>query len=601
MCAAPYYGFINAELLHLQNEPSDDNTKDSERPGKQRPPLRKRSLIYAMYCTAQSDVESDQSGMQSTSGSVVSANNGSATFVSCISLPNMCDDQVSVCSTSPQHCQMVISPEQYSQNQQASDMSIGFMVVDAVEHLAAARRQRLGVVDSDACSDCSTSSDSSTGSRYIGAKCMVVEAEAYRCNSKYAPRLSTVERAHDGRLLLKPHLDASVDAQKVPDSGNTSTAEASPYPDTAIALSGSPTKDASDYIRNVCLDNFPPIPQASPLRQTIRKPVNSLLIHATKLGTDITDEPASCESLELFTADLVLTEPTCLDTLPAGSSSPVLLATPLESPVKSNAATASTSVVSTVSADNSAADSSEASTASPDKEDSTDRCSETPAEGNIGAADKHNASDKNSTSERAVSCTEDNSETDCHAAAGPQPASSLQFNRGELQAGCQSPSYDSMTQLTDSTCGDSRLYSMFSDISDIDLRSLDPADLSQAPGGPWTNQSLLFGGCYNDTMRPHALAFSDAPIPPQLDTRISASGSDSIGNSTLDNMPLAQVAALVPATAVQRLGDQQLGGQQRSPTPSKTRRLTSALAKAAQLDGFRHLHRKTKTADRNGR
>ncbi|KAJ1853268.1 hypothetical protein GGF49_004795 [Coemansia sp. RSA 1853] len=600
--AMPYHGSVNPKQFHFQRTHSDkveangQHIKDSGRTGKQRPPLRKRSLIYAMYCTAQPDKESNQVCMQRSHGSMISANNGSAMFVSCTSLPSTSDGQESANSTSP--CQAVISSAQYSQQQQASDMSVGFMVVDAVEHLAAVRRRELGKTDSDARSVCSATSNSSSGSIYIGAECMVVEAEAYRCNNKYAPRLSTIERAHDGRLLLKPSIEAPPDMQNIPDSGNTSTAEASPYPDAPAAPASSLPKDANENLHSVCVEDFPPMPQVFPQSYTARKPVNSLLIHAINLGVDSTENLVLSQSPESPAADAMSSKAPCSDTLPAeDNSSPLLIATPLESPAKSTETTANTSVVSTVSADNSAGDSSEASTASPDKVGMDGRCSEALAEVEIDTTDMHSTSDMPSTSEQAVTCTKDNSDPHCHAdiADVAGTVSPPQFNLDELPAAGLSSSYDSMTQLTDSTCGDSHLYSMFSDISDIDLRSLGSANLSRVPGGAWANQSILFGGHYNDTMRPHALAFSDAPIPPQLDSRARVGGSGSIGNSTLDDMPLAHVAALTPNTVVV----QQLESLQGSLTASKTSRLTSVLAKATQLDGLRRLHRKSKHAGRS--
>ncbi|KAJ2835847.1 hypothetical protein J3B01_003251 [Coemansia erecta] len=600
--AMPYHGSVNPKQLSFQRthsgkvEVNDQHIKISGRTGKQRPPLRKRSLIYAMYCTAQPDKESNQVCTQGSPRSMISANNSSTMFVSCSSLPSISDGQESANSTSP--CQVVISSAQYSQKQQTSDMSIGFMVVDAVEHLAAVRRRELGKADGDARSICSASSDSSSGSICIGAECMVVETEAIRCNSRYAPRLSTIERAHDGRVLLKPHMDAPADMLKVPDSGNTSTAEASPYPDAPAAPTSSLPKDANDNLPSVRVEDFPPMPHVFPQRNTARKPVNSLLIHAINLGVDSTDNLVLSQTPESPAADTTSSEAPCSDTLPAAdNSSPLLIGTPLESPAKSTETTANASVISTISTNNSAGDSSEASTASPDKEGIDGQCSEALAEVNIDTPDIHSTGDMPSTSEQAVTCARDNSDTHCHANIAPvaETVSPPQFKLNGLPATGLSSSYDSMAQLTDSTCGDSQLYSMFSDISDIDLRSLGPAYLSHVPGGVWADQSMLFGGHYNDTMRPHALAFSDAPIPPQLDSRAHVGGSGSIGNSTLDDMPLAHVAALTPNAVVV----QQLESLQGSLTASKTRRLTSVLAKATQLDGLRRLHRKSKHAGRS--
>ncbi|KAJ1835808.1 hypothetical protein LPJ63_000802 [Coemansia sp. RSA 2711] len=579
----------------------DKAKKPKRRSSKERPPLRKRSLIYAMYCTAQPDKTSGQQCTHGSSESIASVNNGSATFVSCTSLPGISDSQESLGRISQPPQQVIISPAQYGQSQQMSDMSIGFMLVDAVEHLAIVRRQELSDAESDAGSEgtTSSSSSSSSSSRYMCAEHAVVETAAYRCSSRYAPRLSTVERAQDGRLLLKPQMDATTDIHKMPDSGNTSTAEASPYPDVPSLQTPGVVNDASEYIHNVCPENFPPMPDVSPRRRIAREPVNSLLIHASKLAAKDAGEAAACETPRVPASD---PEPKELssDVSPAGSPSPLSIITPPESPEKPTAALTDPSVDTAVSIDNSTGNSSEASTAQSDKSGNKGWRSGGLAQNDCddyeaGIVVEHSADDKDEVPQCAVTCATDNDETDCRSELALATVSQVvqpQLDRAAPVVACPEDSGDSMTQLTDSTCGDGHLYSMFSDISDIDLRSM---NLSQVSSGPWADQSLLFGESYSDTMRPRSLAFCDAPVPQHLDTRIAGNGSDSIGNSTLDDMPLAQVASLVPVAA--RV--QQLDSHHGLLGASRTRRLTSALAKAAQLDGLRHFHRKSKHADRN--
>ncbi|KAJ2453116.1 bud neck involved protein [Coemansia sp. RSA 2336] len=475
--------------------------------GKQRPPLRKRSLMYAMYCTAQPEDADRGSPM----GSVVSATNGSATFVSCTSMPSI-DSRESIV------CQPVVASGQYSQSQQASDMSIGFMLVDAVEHLASMRQR------DSAASDCESisSSSSSSSSKYVCAEHTIIDTNAYRCGSKHAPRLSIIERAQDGRLLLKPTTDKPVD------SGHTSTADASPK-----------TPDGTGR-HTACLENFPPFPDISPRRRA-REPVNSLLIHASKLEAAC---PEAC-SIAGMSAEQQC-EPLARD----------MQATPPDSPEQESVASGNASEGTTVSTAENAGNT-EAGTAlakSHGKQYSESACSSPSSvkSETIGGPDM-----------AASSCSETQASTANESAS---PPGSARLAHDALQDVPKDLSYDSMAQLTDSTCRDSNLCSLFSDISDIDLRSLGLLDLSQASSGPWAD-TLLFSGSQASTARrcPSPNDAADA-LPPAAGRRIDS--------SELDDMPLAQVAYMTSMPLA-------------SPHESKARRLTSALAKAAQLDGLR--------------
>ncbi|KAJ2848829.1 bud neck involved protein [Coemansia brasiliensis] len=537
---------------------------------KQRPPLRKRSLIYAMYCTTQPEDATNHQRLSSI-GSIISANNGSATFVSCTSMPSINDSQESVVNP----CQPVVASGQYSQSQQTSDMSIGFMLVDAVEHLASIRRRE----GSDAASDAeSVSSSSSSSSRYVCAEHTIIDTNAYRCSSKHAPRLSTIERSQDGRLLLKPTISTSANPT---DSGHTSTADASPK------ASEEPTSPSiSNYIHRTCLENFPPFPDISPRRRAAREPVNSLLIHASKLEVEAVRASRPCENTIIING---VSSELCCEPLPTDALHTA--ATPPDSPTQESVVSGDVSEGTAVFTAGNAGNNSEATTACSKADGQSGQCSEKSIHSSSSSVNSETID--SSGVDMPASCSE--THFDCHKATSttadelaPPPACS-QPAREDLQKTCQDCSYDSITQLTDSTCRDSNLCSMFSDVSDIDLRSLGLLDLSHASSGPWTDQSLLFSGSQVSTPRPRSLTLNEAPIPPQLDTCRRHSSNNSLNPNELDDIPLAQVAYMTSKSTQQPLA---------SPHESKARRLTSVLAKAAQLDGLRHFHRKSRSTDR---
>ncbi|KAJ2676881.1 hypothetical protein IWW42_000219 [Coemansia sp. RSA 1085] len=448
-------------------------------------------------------------------------------------MPSIGDSQE---TSSP--CQAVVASGQYSQSQQTSDMSIGFMLVDAVEHLASIRQRDNVASDSE-----SISSSSSSSSKYECAEHTIIDTNAYRCSSKHAPRLSTIERSQDGRLLLKPTASTS---DKPTDSGHTSTADASPKTPDSPGI--------GNYIHTACLENFPPFPDISPRRRA-REPVNSLLIHASKL------EAACSETCESPIVDMS-SEQHCKP-LPK-----TLHATPPDSPEQESVASGNASEGTTVStADN--AGNSGISTAYPKSDGKNEQYSEKSTHSSRSSVNSETID--SSGADTAVSCSETQASTAIESASSPvssQPA------HEDLQHASQNRSYDSMTQLTDSTCRDSNLCSMFSDISDIDLRSLGLLDLSHVSSGPWA-ESLLFSGSQVNTARP-------CPTLNNISDSSQPATCPSLDPNELDDMPLAQVAYMTSKSTQQPLAN---------PHESKARRLTSALAKAAQLDGLRHFRR----------
>ncbi|PIA19328.1 hypothetical protein COEREDRAFT_95468 [Coemansia reversa NRRL 1564] len=621
--------------------------EDNGRAPRQRPPLRKRSLIYAMYCTAQPDkspvlgeavlpdaetcMQQPTQPWQQDSQSITSANNGSTTFLSCRSMPSINSSQESVYDTSTQSVQC-------RHIQPASDMSIGFMMVDAPEHLAAARRQQRNYSDAcsltnpeDAMTSTRSSRSSSTSSNISCAEHQVVEAAAYRCNSRYAPRLSTIERAQDGRLLLKPNISAQISYHSCDINGESvSAADSDMWQHNQDLYSRQAEADDNvqkhrQLVQSASLEEFPLVPRLS----LQRRAVDSTLFQATELSEDTMnvslDERKVDNRLLRFSSEDADSEK-CInssDVVPTDTR-PFTIITPPDSPDKSNVTTANTSMDTAVSTNTKVGSNSGPShrtgecfygeaavpEAAPQlQKDTATHVSDSYAKSNLYESMEPA---ENFYVLETVSHDNYNAGMDSHttSAINPQPlprsASLLPPPSSKYckpHATYNVPSYDYVKQLTDSTCGESYIVSDASDTFDPDFAYLPPdfAYTQQGLASQHVRQSLLFGNSHVTSVPAPTIESDYELIPPQLDSKTGSINRDSAQMRSVDmeDIPLADIAMLIPTEECFQQTKSHSTAIVKSPVrsqqalvPSKTRKLATALVKAAQLDGIRSIHRK---------
>ncbi|KAJ1733416.1 hypothetical protein LPJ61_001575, partial [Coemansia biformis] len=337
------------------------SVRSTDRRSRRRLPLRKRSLIYAIYCTAQpNSAAATPSAQQPTppappagparaegAGLVwrhdlehyqlgpydphqLATINASSIYASCQSMTSTNDSEEPASSASGASSAAGVSPGKYSASQLMSDLSVRFMVVDVVNHLNALQRRASAASNKSSCM--------STSSRSSFAEQQAVEEMAYRCSSRYAPRLSTIERGHDGRLLLRPSMSA------------TSTRD-------TRSLDSSDPGDGRSPAQGSVEKAHLPAPRISPLCGAAHGAVDSLRIHASKLSTDTLAPPDRYRHYLGYDSSLFSlreasgTDLHANDTFAPPAGSPQFsIITPPESPEKSNQTTANTSLVTAVAA-----------------------------------------------------------------------------------------------------------------------------------------------------------------------------------------------------------------------------------------------------------
>ncbi|KAJ2709770.1 hypothetical protein H4R19_004081, partial [Coemansia spiralis] len=551
----------------------DDSALPADQGSKRRVPLRKRSLIYAIYCTAQPSAadagavpsarspaapparvgQAEDAGfmwhglqkyqIEPPASYPLAAINASSIYASCQSIPSASASQASTCSASPASSVVAVSPGTYSYNQQMSDMSVRFMVVDVVNHLTALQRQARGGRSSNGSSHTSVAS-----SRSSYAEPQTIGETAYRCSSRCAPRLSTIERADDGRVLLRP--SASVSTAHTQDDYGAADSD-----ESAAGGMGA----AGGHLL---------APRMASVNGAAHGAVDSMRIHASKLGTEahvvsghsFFDYGTSLASLDGSAA--AAADPDAADSLapPPDDALPFSIMTPPESPDKSSQTTANTSLVTAVAAGDyldasqpGAADAGMAGTA------------------NVAAAELPS---------KLTSCyyAPGSIRADSHGRAGC-PAEP----RDSVMASCEAGRCGAECGFTGCSPVTSTLPRRASDTEPAaDKRQLPPGEQHQMPA-TGTEASLLFRGHYANIAR-SAAPDCQLPIPPHSDA-VPAADCGGADAGIADRLA-ASAAPASPTPAPSGPAN-----QRRTQEASKSRKLTAALVKAAQLDGLRQLQR----------
>ncbi|KAJ1813834.1 hypothetical protein LPJ75_003019 [Coemansia sp. RSA 2598] len=284
---------------------------------------------------------------------MVTIDNGSTAFVSCTSMPSLRAGYGSVQSQSGRQ-----QPISCRNNESIQDV-----LAEVAAQLSISASRPASLIDSEEGSEYVTGSDISSRSSFIDA--IAVEPAAYRCSGRFAPRLSTIERGKDGRLLIKPNGDcaakdsqtssladlspksrmlasiAKADCSGAVDSGNESAADASPSPKTPPAVASGSLQ--SGQTRQYMVEEFPPVPDINGCARdrcaAARGPKDPMLMHNIRPSDDL-DAKRSDALLSASLDDLVAkTVSASGESRPRSSTSP-----PSISPEKSRSITANTSV-----------------------------------------------------------------------------------------------------------------------------------------------------------------------------------------------------------------------------------------------------------------
>ncbi|KAJ2804460.1 hypothetical protein H4R21_001637 [Coemansia helicoidea] len=534
----------------------DAGTQPANRKSKRGLPLRKRSLIYAIYCTAQpganvapgarSPVTQARAASPETAGFAwqslqkyqieppashpLAAINVSSIYGSCQSRRSSSVSIDSASSGSEASSIVSISPGGRSHGQHMSDMSIRFMVVDVVNHLTALQHQACGANGRSSCTSVASSRSSCTEQQVVGET-------AYRCSSRYAPRLSTVERVDDGRLLLRP-------------SGSTVLTQDTCTPAGSDESAAGGMGAAGGHL---------PAPHA-PLANGA---VDSMRIHVSKLGVEAQGLPACAFEYDASLASLDGPAVAAVDPDGAGSLTSLpdahrfYIITPPESPNKSNQTTANTSLATAVPAG-----------------DDLDASSSGAAGAGMGGPAK--AAELPSKLVRCYYTSEDGEDDSPGSAKSPvEPRDSVMASTeaGRHGAECSivcSPSPPAPPAASAQVSCVSGVEPAASDATGTRQPALEGQHQMSATG---TETSLLFGGHYASIVRT-AVADCHSPVPLHSGAQTAADAA----------VPPSTVAALPD-------GAGGMASQPRAQEASRPRKLTAALVKAAQLDGLRHLQR----------
>ncbi|KAI9504033.1 hypothetical protein BX070DRAFT_126024 [Coemansia spiralis] len=208
-------------------------------------PNRKRSLIYAMYCTAKSEnspvptetaqaiaqPETPVHNMVASAGvqiggnislngsqtkitpwhnsfpSLTTVENISATFVSCKSISSFLRSQdIETPETSNDRSQedpAIVQVDEPERAGRSESVASAVHNLDESDPLSGSNPpDEMGCANG--MTDLGSVVSSKNSSRSSLAEVPIIEAAAYRCSGRYAPRLSTIERAQDGRLRIRP-------------------------------------------------------------------------------------------------------------------------------------------------------------------------------------------------------------------------------------------------------------------------------------------------------------------------------------------------------------------------------------------------------------
>ncbi|KAI8326183.1 hypothetical protein GQ54DRAFT_330272 [Martensiomyces pterosporus] len=322
---------------HMPQTEKISNMAANGQIAKPQPPRRKRSLIYAMYHhSSKPEEDSAAAGAEPTmptlslapptrleqqlehrqqqrqqqtlrkSCSTSTSDSFSTTFASCQgSLTGSERSQVHSCSSIP----FADFGVALSSSTSLSCMHSGCDNTGCSAE-PRGRRIRSSTATSEACSEGTAASTDSGGSSNTGAQLV---GSAYRCSERHMPRLSTIERAHDGRLVIKPSSEALGDSSEaLPQLLPVLHAHVADEIPASTAASGgacvadsneSPVKcspdAANEEIRRAAVDGFPPVAigcRRRLCRRADREPNDSLVIHASKLR--ISAASSTCSSTE---------------------------------------------------------------------------------------------------------------------------------------------------------------------------------------------------------------------------------------------------------------------------------------------------------------
>ncbi|KAJ2064983.1 hypothetical protein GGI17_000584 [Coemansia sp. S146] len=669
------------------------------------PPRRKRSLIYAMYCTAKADdpttpmparpesitaIEADdvasvlyappsqQHRVPSWLCSLYSmdtAENISGTFMSCGSI------QSAPCSPVASHVSVpetVQSTAKHAATLQDNKISVEFVLMDTLNQQALALRNRkrastvVSIAGSTDMMSCTSSNRSSCAEQSL------MESAAYRCNSKCAPRLSTVERGQDGRLLLRPSdgqvpalvtkdaIEAVSNAARDPDSGNVSLKGDSPHQEAleltakpAIAVDSTIESPSHRFPKDISVETFPPVPLVSPRNRrqnnSSRGPGDSLLFHVAKFNASAisASSPSSlvCEQASPVphtTQDELSTTPDVvvlqLPEQPTSELRQAAISTPPDSPTRPMSAVVEISTDMPGAASAGTIDVAR----SPMSETAANKHGiyiHTESEGSL--SNTVNASKDDGAKLRSLDDGKPQWADPMHLPPLPTPTSAMENTRSQLHLPvAQAHAGDSPCSLYSRfynrseesigysrACGisrDSRVLSIFSDLSDCDIPPLDLAHAPLNQEGRLYNPhlSMLFDGQYGDSADFNAnppLAMTNTDVETRDSMPSSSGDSKDEDNTMLLNIaaitgaiisprppqPLpstihpeiaaeaasaADMADDVPPPIVMPTSNGAGTDNQGNSFSARTRKLTAALVRGTPLDGLRNLHRKIKPA-----
>ncbi|KAJ2020043.1 hypothetical protein GGH92_003514 [Coemansia sp. RSA 2673] len=695
---------LAANLVGLSELGEQANGKPDRKEPRPLPPRRKRSLIYAMYCTAKADdpttpmpaqpetiaaIETDdvasvphappsqQHRVPSWLCSLYSVDtveNISGTFMSCGSIQSAPSSPAASHANLPETVQ---STAKHAASLQSNKISVEFVLMDTLSQQALALRNRkrastvVSVAGSVDMMSCTSSNRSSCAEQSL------MESAAYRCNSKCAPRLSTVERGQDGRLLLRPSdsqlpslvtkdvTETVSNAARDLDSGNVSLKGDSPHQE-ALNLTAKPAITAEStiespshrFLKDVSVETFPPVPLVSPRNRhqtdSSRGPTDSLLLHASKFDASpiSASSPSSlvCEQSspvpntirgELSdTPDVIIPR---LPEQPTPERRQMVISTPPDSPTRPIPAAAETSTDMTGAVSAGTIDLAH----SPMSETKT----------HVHGIDMHTES------EGSLSNTVNASKDDgakllglddgkpqwadpMHLPPLPTPTSAMEYTRsqphlpvararpGDSPCSLYSRFYNRSEESIgySRACGvsrDSRVLSIFSDMSDCDIPPLDLAHAPLNQEGRLYNPhlSMLFDGQYGDSADFNAnppLVMTSADVETRDSVPSGSGESKDEDNTTLFNIAAITGAIIsprppqpLPSTIQPEIAAEEASAADMmddTPPPivmptsnsgpdnqansfsARTRKLTAALVRGTPLDGLRNLHRKIKPA-----
>lgn len=284
-------GEVEKERPLPEGPPTTATSSENEDESKpdQPPPRRKRSLMYAVYCTA----KEDEDGEEQENGTSMADDIMKESLARIQPWLDSLNNPMALISDNDHLSNIQEEEEEEEEEIGVSESSLADsnQTVPSLTSINAYQQQLhqnvlgiKGICDTDSI----ISSDSDESS---------IESPAFQCKTRYAPRLSTVERSQDGRILIKPSTSTSnssrVEEQETevspvlgnPDSGNASIAGDSPRVlGSNIAVAHIADSICNPTLSKVSIEEFPPIPQAYTRRRRGREHSDSLLIHASHLG-----------------------------------------------------------------------------------------------------------------------------------------------------------------------------------------------------------------------------------------------------------------------------------------------------------------------------